>query len=604
MADETASSPKDAMASFEELQLEVSALLVRASVAELDRHIELAFGRVAAAFDLDRIAMWQLVGAQAYRMTHSWLAAGMAPALDDLSADGFPFIKATVLEQQQPFMVSDPSECPAEAAAEQAHYEREKLQAVLVIPLVVSGPVVGALSFASRSRRIEWTDDLVRRLSILGQLFGNLVGRQRADEALAQSEERFRKMAELLPTIVAELALDGTLTYINQLGQKTFGFSAADLEGGIKAIGELIHPDDRARAQRNIAEVLRGGRHETHEYRGLTKDGKALQLVVRSSAIMQDGQVTGVRSAVDDVTEQKQLRASLAQADRLASMGALAAGVAHEINNPLTYVLYNVETTTSQIGSLVPSQLRLAGAGATSSDAAQPVTQSFLDEIGCQLEDAAEGARRIRDVIKDLMTFSHVDDIGVTPVSINDTVSGAADLLSNEIQFRARLVKDFGPLPKLMANAGKLSQVFLNLLLNAAQAIDEGDVEGNEIRIRTATEGSDIVVEISDTGRGIAPAHLPQVFEPFFTTKAVGMGSGLGLTICHNIVTGYQGDIQVESKEGEGSRFVLRLPSSTGDAQAQADDRPTVEPTMRGRFLVVDDEPQICAAFRRVLSGH
>jgi len=185
---------------------------------------------------------------------------------------------------------------------------------------------------------------------------------------------------------------------------------------------------------------------------------------------------------------------------------------------------------------------------------------------------------------------------------LNRAIEHAANMAQNEIKFRAKLVKDLGRVPAVLASEGKLSQVFLNLLVNAAHAIDEDDVENNFVKLRTWTEASDVFAEVSDTGRGIPPENLERVFEPFFTTQ--GVGSGLGLAICRSLVNEFGGDIRVESEVGKGTRFVIRLPVMA-EAPEQRRDRAVPEtprrPAVRGRILVVDDEEGICRAMQRLL---
>jgi nitrogen-specific signal transduction histidine kinase/ActR/RegA family two-component response regulator len=291
-----------------------------------------------------------------------------------------------------------------------------------------------------------------------------------------------------------------------------------------------------------------------------------------------------------DVTEQRQMQASLAQSDRLASMGMLAAGVAHEINNPLTYVLYNLQSIAEDLPALADAA-RAAGDGAPD------------DLLRCA-EHALEGACRVRDIVQDLKTFTRVDEERAVRVSLNETIETAINMAFNEIKYRATLVKDLGDLPILMANDGKLAQVFLNLLVNAAQAIEEGDVERNEIRVRTWAEGEQVMAEIRDTGQGITKEHLGRLFEPFFTTKQVGVGSGLGLSICHNIVTGLGGTIEAESEPGRGTRFLITLPvrdvEEAGEATA---DLRNQAPTAGGRLLIVDDEAHVGEAMARMLES-
>jgi len=271
--------------------------------------------------------------------------------------------------------------------------------------------------------------------------------------------------------------------------------------------------------------------------------------------------------------ERRELQAHLMVADRLASVGTLAAGLAHELNNPLAYVTANLGYLADELGR----------AGARG--------QLPLAELLLAAREAREGTERMRGIISELRGFSRVDEDRRAEVDVRGAVESAVALAWNAVKRRARLVKELQEVPPVLADEGRLGQVFLNLLVNAEQAIPEGNPEQNEIRIRTcAAPGGMVAVEVADTGCGIPPEDLDRIFDPFFTTKPVGVGTGLGLSVCHGIVTGLGGSIEVRSRVGEGSAFRVLLPA----ARAQV---------ARGRVLVVDDEPLILAVFRRVLGA-
>jgi two-component system cell cycle sensor histidine kinase/response regulator CckA len=310
----------------------------------------------------------------------------------------------------------------------------------------------------------------------------------------------------------------------------------------------------------------------------------------------------------EDVSDRRQLQASLAQADRMASVGLLAAGVAHEINNPLTYVLYNLDALSQDLPQLADALARAARALGDRAeevlgDAHEMCAADRLEDLIQQAEDATDGAVRVRRIVKDLRTFSRTEEDRSVPVSLNDVIDSAINMAFNEIKYRARLVKDYGKLPTIVANDGKLAQVFLNLLVNAAQSIEEGDVSGNQIRIRTWVEGERLLAEVADSGKGIDAKLLDKIFDPFFSTKEVGEGSGLGLAICRNIIEAQGGEITVASKPGEGTRFTIRLPLHREREQSatRRPRYPTPEPMGGGRLLVVDDEAHVARAMKHLL---
>jgi PAS domain S-box-containing protein len=428
--------------------------------------------------------------------------------------------------------------------------------------------------------------------------------RQQVEQALKQSEQRFRETADLLPSMICELDLDANVTYANRLAFETTGLTPEHMRQGVNVLRDIVAPEDRERARLNLQAVVAGRPTGPSEYRLRTATGVELLAMVSSSPMTRDGRVVGIRTSINDVTEQRRLQAQLAQADRMASVGLLAAGVGHEINNPLTYTLYNLETLREGLPNLARALERLrSGDGEDGRVAAEAA--ELLSDLQQQVEDALDGAVRVRSIVRDLRTFSHVDTERVQRVSLNDVVQSALTMAHTEIKYRARLVKDLGDLPSIKANEAKLAQVVLNLVVNAAHSIDEGDVEHNEIRLRTWNDDRWVAVEVSDTGCGIAEEHLPHLFEPFYTTKEAGLGSGLGLSICSNIVAAYDGDIQVRSRPGKGTWIQVRLPLGPDAGREEApvsgweDD--ATSPGDRGRFLIVDDEPQICEAMRRAL---
>jgi CheY-like chemotaxis protein len=270
----------------------------------------------------------------------------------------------------------------------------------------------------------------------------------------------------------------------------------------------------------------------------------------------------------------------------MASVGMLAAGVAHEINNPLAAVIANLDfaiedlTAITNVGVLPE-----------------------LADLKCTLHDARCGAERVRMIVKDLKIFSRAEEDRHTSVDIERVLESTLRMAWNEIRHRARLVKSFGAVPFVEANESRLGQLFLNLIVNAAQAITEGRADHNEIHVTTRVEPTGrVAVEIRDSGPGIPPEILNKLFTPFFTTKPAGVGTGLGLVICQRIVADLGGEISVESQVGVGTVFkvVLRVATSQPKPDAAVLARPRA--TRRGRILVVDDDELLRQAVSRTLS--
>ena len=306
--------------------------------------------------------------------------------------------------------------------------------------------------------------------------------------------------------------------------------------------------------------------------------------------------------------QRKKMQEQLLIAERLASVGMLAASVAHEINNPLAVISGNLEFTAQSLAELA------AAAGATEApphlaDTAQERfsahTAAKLLEAMETLRDAQEAAERVRLIVRDLKLFSRsADEEQRGPVEIERVIESSIRMASNEIRHRAQLVREYQTVPPVEANEARLGQVFLNLIVNAAQAIPDGKVGTNEIRISIRPGGADrVITEITDSGIGIPADALPRIFDPFFTTKPVGVGTGLGLAICHRIITSLGGDISVHSHVASGTTFRITLPcAQTAGVKKEVAAMENPE-ARRGHILVIDDEPQLCTVIRRTLSS-
>jgi nitrogen-specific signal transduction histidine kinase len=292
----------------------------------------------------------------------------------------------------------------------------------------------------------------------------------------------------------------------------------------------------------------------------------------------EQGEYAGAVVMVSDVSERRKLQAQLLLADRMSSLGTLSAGVAHEINNPLAYVIASLDLLAARLPEL--------------SDSLEQEPAAFVDQ---QLRRAREGTARVRRIVRDLKSFSRADEETITPTDLRKSLDTAITLVWNEIKHRARLVKEYDGLPTVRANEARIGQVFINLLVNAAQAMPEGDIEHNVLRVVGRTDAlGNAVVEFHDTGCGIPPEHLDRIFEPFFTTKPIGEGTGLGLAICHGIVSSLGGTLSVQSEVGAGTVFRVVLPVAEAEGSAvKSTHRVAPRPALRGKVLVIDDEKDL-----------
>ncbi len=285
-------------------------------------------------------------------------------------------------------------------------------------------------------------------------------------------------------------------------------------------------------------------------------------------------------------------QAQLVQAGKMAAVGTLAAGVGHEINNPLSYIISNLEHSCEEaeaLGRLVESS--------------EPLRERLRD-MQQVLREALMGADRVRRIVRDLKTFSRQDEDQRGPVDLRAVMDSAAKMAAGELRPRAQLVRDYAPdVPTVEGNEARLAQVFLNLLINAAHALPEGKPEQNEVRlVLKRGEAGQVVAEVRDTGSGIPPEVIGRIFDPFFTTKPVGVGTGLGLALCQAFVASMGGRIEVESQPGKGATFRVTLPMASVQLErAPRSTQAQASGTARGRVLVVDDDPLVSSALRRTL---
>jgi two-component system, cell cycle sensor histidine kinase and response regulator CckA len=397
--------------------------------------------------------------------------------------------------------------------------------------------------------------------------------RDRVESALAQSEERFHSVVQGAPDGVAILR-GATILYLNPRGARMLGLATPTAAIG-RMITEFIHPDEAQSAAGRIRELLRTGQapETPHEYRSRSLDGRDLTVEISSIRIDFDGG-PAVLAFARDVTYRKALEGRVAQAERLSALGVLSAGVAHEINNPLAYVLLNLEFIEQTVESLPEG----------------PVRETLLRRA----QEAQHGAGRVASIVRDLRTFARDDASSRAPVSVEKTLEAAISMASAELEKRARLVRRFDEVATVLGNAARLEQVFVNLLTNAVHSLPDGGPEKNVITLTIFEDDRTVYVGVSDTGTGMSEDVRRQIFDPFFTTKPPGVGTGLGLPICQGILRAHGGAIDVASTPGQGSTFTVTLPRAEASATT-AEERPPAnrQPAQRGRVLIVDDDVNV-----------
>lgn len=390
---------------------------------------------------------------------------------------------------------------------------------------------------------------------------------------MTEAERHLAALIEAEPECVKTVGPDGTLLSMNPAGIAMLeADSPSQLLG--HRVFEVVAPEHRDAYVRYHQRICAGERGVL-EFDMISLKGTRRHMETTSAPLTTPDGVVHL-SVTRDITERKRA----VQAERMAAIGVLAAGVAHEINNPLSYLLANLQFALGEL--------------------ARGVNPQAIERVQSALEEARHGGERIQAIVSDLKTFSRPDERDHGAVRVSQAVESAITIAWNEIRHRAQLVRRFDETAHVAGNAAQLGQIVLNLLVNAAHAIPAGAADRHEIAVEIRREGDRVRIAISDTGVGIKPADAERIFEPFVSTKPIGAGTGLGLWICRRIVTDLGGTITVEPGPTRGTTFRVDLPAC--EPREPVPRLPTPPPARRAVLAVIDDEPLVARALSRLLS--
>ncbi len=433
----------------------------------------------------------------------------------------------------------------------------------------------------ARRRTIEGIGAVLLSVVLAALLAATMWSRMRG----AVAEEGLQQLSSLLAAavrsteegiLITDTGVTGDdprIVFLNSSFGDMIGRVVDDLVGRPLKMLREVHLQEREFSL--LEHSFSNSRSATMETVRWREDGSSLHCEWHISPVRDaDGRVTHFVSVLRDITERRQHEAALertareladanrklrenqaqlVQSEKMAFLGQLAAGVAHEINNPVGYVMSNLETVGEDVERLA---VRLANAPG---DTNNGVNVAELREM---LSESRSGLEQVRDIVARLKNFARPDDAAPELANLNQLVEGSLRIVWNELKHKCTVQKHFAELPEIVCRPGQLSQVFTNLLMNAAQAIPDQGI----ITLASAVEDGELVISVTDTGVGIPREHMAELFTPFFTTKPVGQGTGLGLAVSYGIVTAHGGRIEVHSSPGSGSRFTVRLPMVLPDA--------------------------------------
>lgn len=480
-------------------------------------------------------------------------------------------------------------------------YKKLNIQAAFALPVKVRNQTIAICEFFADKRK-EAQLNQIKFTETAALQIGNTIEKHQAQEKIKEEKNkltlahsRMQYLIDNTPAIIYTSVASGDfkITSISANIRIMLGYEQHEVIDDPDFWFNHIHEDDRNHIFMQLPKLWQTG-EQVHEYRFQKKDGSYLWMHDTLRLIVnKDNSPKEIIGSLVDISGQKNLEVQLkkekqeqlelnlklqeaqnqlVQSEKMASLGQLAAGVAHEINNPIGFIMSNLGTLNEYILLFK----KILGIYDSVKDIAKQNKDESLSEKLKQIDtlyqnediefvmddseqlvsESIEGTHRVKEIVHQLKCFSHVDQAAIKSTDINECLENTLKVVWNEIKYKAEVLKEFGDIPELKCNAAELNQVFMNLLVNAGHAIEER----GEIRIKTQADAENIVISISDTGHGIKKENLEKLFDPFFTTKSVGQGTGLGLSISYGIVEKHNGVIEVDSEVGRGTTFIIKLP--------------------------------------------
>jgi two-component system cell cycle sensor histidine kinase/response regulator CckA len=563
---------------------------------ELDNSINACLADIGRFCAAGRAYLFQFTSDGAtMNNTHEWCAPGIKPEIENLQGlplKMFPWWMKLLIAGRN-IHVKNVAELSPEARAEKEILEAQNTKSVLVVPFLVENRLAGFLGFDNVASTKDWGEKELVPLRTLAEIIGTAVTRKHAEQALMESEAKFRDLADMLPQIVFETDVKGHLAFINQNAFNTFGYTKEDFASGLNAT-QMIAPKDRDRVADRMRQIITGPSDLLgSEFSAIKKDGTEFPVIIYLTGFFRDGNPAGLRGLMIDITDRKRaeedresLQEQLIQAQKMEAIGTLAGGIAHNFNN----ILMGVQGRTS---------LMMMGKSSSEPD------YEHLKGIEEYVKNAVE-------LTRDLLGYARGGKYEVKPTDLNRLIKHENRMFGRtkrEIRVHEKYAKN---LWTVEVDRNQIKQALLNLYVNAWQAMPgEGDlfiqtenttVDTEYIKPFVITPGRYVKVSVTDTGAGMDAATRERIFDPFFSTKDAGHGSGLGLASVYGIIKNHGGFINVYSEKGEGTTFNIYLPASDREVEEEGPDLRRHEIHHgQGVILFVDDEDMIVKVGKAML---
>ncbi|MCD4779911.1 MAG: PAS domain S-box protein [Candidatus Omnitrophica bacterium] len=405
-------------------------------------------------------------------------------------------------------------------------------------------------------------------------------------QELKAEKKRFQDVAESTGDWIWEVDNKGKYVYASPVVEKVLGYKPEEMRG--KLFYDFFHPDEKENLKKETLEFLdKKIPFKDFQNRNIKKNGAVVIVETTGVPIFsEEGSFLGYRGVDRDITERKkveedlkkayhqlkQTQKQLIQSEKMAGIGQLAAGVAHEINNPAGFVMSNLDhlqLNIQKFNAIIlvleefiqnnmpqdPEKLK-ALQDRLHEVKAENDLEYFKEDLPELVSECLSGMNRIKNIVSNLKNFTHPGTEGYVSTNLNNNLENALSLVFNELKYKCEIIKEYGELPKIKINTQQIEQVFINILINASQAIEKKGT----ISLKTYVQDENICIEIADDGKGVSQEGIDKIFDPFFTTKGVGEGTGLGLSIVYGIIKEHNGQIDVESRIDKGTKFIIKLP--------------------------------------------